>query len=54
MEIIDQIREIILEDSRISPKSMAQQLGISHEWVGSIIHEDLVSSIHSITPHPNS
>jgi hypothetical protein len=30
-----------LEDCRISAKSLAEQLGISREWVGSIIHEDL-------------
>jgi hypothetical protein len=30
-----------LEDRRISGKSVAEQLGISREWVGSIIHEDL-------------
>jgi len=40
-EIIDQIHELILEDRRISVKSIAEQLGISREWVGSIIHEDL-------------
>jgi len=40
-EIIDQIHELILEDRRISPKSIAEQLGISREWVGSIIHEYL-------------
>ena len=40
-EIIDQIHELILEDRRISAKSIAQQLGISSERVGSIIHEDL-------------
>jgi len=40
-EIIDQIHELILEDHRISAKSIAEQLGISREWVGSIIHEDL-------------
>ena len=40
-EIIDQIRELILEDRRISAKSIVEQLGISHELVGSIIHEDL-------------
>jgi len=40
-EIIDQIHELILEDHRISAKSIAEQLGISHEQVGSIIHEDL-------------
>ena len=40
-EIIDQIHEISLEDRRISAKSIAEQLGISHERVGSIIHEDL-------------
>jgi len=40
-DIIDQIHELILEDRRISAKSIAEQLGISHERVGSIIHEDL-------------
>jgi len=40
-EIIDQIHELILEDHRISAKSIDEQLGMSHEWVGSIIHEDL-------------
>jgi len=42
-EIIDQIHELILEERRISAKSIAKQLGISREWVGagSIIHEDL-------------
>jgi len=40
-EIIDQIHELILEDRWISVKSIAEQLGISHEWVGSIICEDL-------------
>jgi len=40
-EIIDQIHELILEDRRILAKSIAEQLGISHEQVGSIIHEGL-------------
>jgi len=40
-EIIDQIHELILEDRWISAKSIAEQLGISRERVGSIIHEDL-------------
>jgi len=40
-EIIDQNHEIILEDRRISAKSIAEQLGISRERLGSIIHEDL-------------
>ena len=40
-EIIDQIHELILEDRRISAKSIAEQLGISRERVGSIIHEGL-------------
>ena len=40
-EIIDQIHALILEDRRISAKSIAEQLGISRERVGSIIHEDL-------------
>jgi len=40
-EIIDQIHELILEDRRISAKSIAEKLGIPSERVGSIIHEDL-------------
>jgi len=40
-EFIDQIHELILEDPRISAKSIAQQLDISRERVQSIIHEDL-------------
>jgi len=40
-EIIDQIHELVLEERRISAKSIAEQLGISGERVGSIIHEDL-------------
>jgi len=40
-EIIDQIHELILEHHRISAKSIAEQLGISRERVGSIIQEDL-------------
>ena len=39
-EVIDQIHELILEDRRISAKSIAEELGISRERVGSIIHED--------------
>ena len=30
-----------MEDRRISAKSIAEQLGISRERIGSIIHEDL-------------
>ena len=41
LNIIDQIQELILEDCQILAKSIAQQLGISRERVGSIIHEDL-------------
>ena len=41
LEIIDQIHELILEDHHISAKSIAEQLGISHKRVGSIIHEDM-------------
>ena len=40
-EIIDQIHELILEERQISSKSIAEQLDISREPVGSIIHEDL-------------
>ena len=40
-EIIDQIHELILEDRWVSAKSIAEQLGISRERVGSIILEDL-------------
>jgi len=36
-EIIDQIHELILEERRISAKSIAEQLGISCERVGSTI-----------------
>ena len=39
--IINQIHELILEDRRISAKSIAEQMGNSRERVGSIIHEDL-------------
>jgi len=38
-EIIEQIQELILEDQWISAKSIAEQLDISGERVGSIIHE---------------
>jgi hypothetical protein len=40
-EIIDQNHELILEERRISAKSIAEQLDISRERVGSINHEDL-------------
>ena len=40
-EIIDQIHKQTLEDRRISAKSVAEQLDISRERVGSSIHEDL-------------
>jgi len=39
--IIDQIHKLIFEGRQISAKSVAEQLGISRERVGSIIHEDL-------------
>jgi len=41
LEIIDQFHELVFEDRRISAKSIAEQLSISREPVGSIIHEDL-------------
>ena len=40
-EIIDKIHKLILEGRRISARSIAEQLGISCERVGSIIHEVL-------------
>jgi len=40
-DIIDHFQELTREERRISPKSIAEQLGISRERVGSIIHEDL-------------
>jgi hypothetical protein len=40
-EIIYQIHELILEDCWILAKSIVQQLGISRERVGPIIHKDL-------------
>ena len=40
-DIIDQIRDLILEERRIASKSIAEHLDISRERVGSIIHEDM-------------
>jgi hypothetical protein len=40
-EIINQNYERILDDCQILAKSIAEQLGISHEQIGSITHEDL-------------
>jgi len=40
-EIIDQIHELILEDCRVSDKSISEQLGISRERIGSIIYANL-------------
>jgi len=40
-EIIYQIHELILENHRISAKSIPEQLGIPRERVGSIIYGDL-------------
>ena len=40
-EIIDEIHELILEDCEILAKSIAEQLGILRECVGSIIGEGL-------------
>jgi len=40
-EIIDEIHELILEERRISPKSIAELLGISREPGKSIVHEVL-------------
>ena len=40
-EIIDQINKLILEGQWILARSIAEQLGISREWIGSIIHENL-------------
>jgi len=38
LEFIDQIHKLILEDFLILAKSISEQLGISHDQVGSIIH----------------
>ena len=40
-EITDHIHELILEDRRITAKSIAEYLGISRDRAGFIIHEDL-------------
>jgi len=40
-EFITTIHELMLEHRRISSKSIAEQLAISRERVGSTIHEDL-------------
>jgi hypothetical protein len=42
--------ELILEDRRISVKSVAEQLGISREPVWSIIHEDLDMLVACLLP----
>ena len=47
-KIIEHIHELILEDRRISAKSIAEQLGISRERVGSIIHGDLDISAYIV------
>ena len=39
-EIIYQIHDLILENRQVSAKSIAEQLGISRERIGSTIHED--------------
>ena len=39
--IIYKIHELNLEYRRTSVKTIAEQLGISREWVGSFIHEDM-------------
>ena len=39
--VIEEIDELTLEDRRIWVKLIAEQLGLSREGVGSIIHEDL-------------
>ena len=53
-QIIDQIHEYILEDRRISAKSISDQLGISRERVGFISHEDLDMRKLSAKWVPNS
>jgi len=40
-EIMVQIHELILVNTRISAKSVSEHLGISREWVGSVIHADV-------------
>ena len=40
-ESIEKLHDLILEDRRISAKSISEQLDISRARVGSIIHEDL-------------
>ena len=40
-EVNEQIHELILEEGQISTKSIAQQLSVSSERVGSTINEDL-------------
>ena len=49
-EIIDQIHELILENRLISAKSIAEQLGNSHERVGSIIHVGHAEAIREVGP----
>jgi len=53
-EITDQIHELILEDRRISAKSMSEQLDISSERAGSIIHEHLDTRKLSVSRSRNA
>jgi len=45
-EIIDQIHELILEDRRISAKSIAEQLGISH--LKTVTTPEIIYQIHEL------
>jgi hypothetical protein len=40
-KFLDYTHELILKERRISAKSIAEQLGISRERVGSVFHEDV-------------
>jgi len=53
-EFVDKIHDLILEDCRISAKSIAEQLGVSRERVGSITHEDLDMRKLSVKWVPNA
>jgi transposase len=53
-EIIDQIHELSLEDGRISAKSIAEQLGISCEQVGPIIHAEALREVVPEMPERGS
>jgi len=53
-QIIEQIHELFFEERRISAKQIAEHLGISREYVRSIIHENMDMRMLSSELVPNA